>query len=172
MRDCLNAEMRDALPELLHGTLSTQRLVEVRAHVDACDVCRAELDLLERVRSSVRAPAVGVDRIVAGLPPYRPQPSWRRLVSAPALRVAAVIVILAGGAALYFRSNPTPARITAVDSSGQEAPAPLELAVGETFADVSDSALLSLVEAMEDLDAVLSEEPENFTVPLLPAEGL
>ncbi|MGH7637414.1 MAG: hypothetical protein ACREOK_07155, partial [Gemmatimonadaceae bacterium] len=65
-----------------------------------------------------------------------------------------------------------PAGITFVDSNGQQAPAPVELAVGETFADVSDSALVSLVEAMEDLDAVLSEEPESMTVPLLPAEGL
>lgn len=172
MRDCLNAEMRDALPDLMHGSLSPRRLVEVRAHVDACDACRAELDLLERVRSSVRAPAVGVDRIVGGLPQYRPQPGWRRAVDAPMLRAAAVIVLLAGGAALFFRSDRSPARITGVDSGGHQAPAPVELAVGETFADVSDSALVSLVEAMEDLDAVLSEEPESMTVPLLPAEGL
>lgn len=171
MRDCPNVEMRDALPDLMHGTLPAQRFVEVRAHVDACDACRAELVLLERVRDSVRAPAVDIERIVAGLPQYRAKPKWRRMVKGPGLRVAAAIVLVAGGAALFFRGAPSPSGITAVDSI-EQAPAPVELAVGETFADVSDSALVSLVEAMEDLDAVLSEEPESITVPLLPAEGL
>lgn len=171
MRDCSNAEMRDALPDLLHATLPSRRLAEVRAHVDACDACRAELDLLQRVRSSARAQDVDTHRIVASLPPYRPQPAWRRVVDAPMLRVAAAIVLLAGGATLLHRGgDPSPSMVTVADSSEEQAPAPAELGVGETFADVSDSALVSLVEAMDDLDAVLSEEPESITV--LPAEGL
>ena len=170
MRDCPNAEMRDALPDLLHATLPSRRLAEVRAHVDACDACRAELDLLQRVRSSARAQDVDTHRIVASLPPYRPQPAWRRVVDAPMLRVAAAIVLLAGGATLLHRGDPSPSMVTVADSSEEQAPAPAELGVGETFADVSDSALVSLVEAMDDLDAVLSEEPESITV--LPAEGL
>ena len=37
MRDCPNAEMRDALPDLMHGTLPPDKREVVRAHLDGCD---------------------------------------------------------------------------------------------------------------------------------------
>jgi len=37
MTECMNAEMRDALPDYLNGTLDVARTAEVRAHVAACD---------------------------------------------------------------------------------------------------------------------------------------
>ena len=130
MRDCSNAQMRDALPDLMHGTLPARRLAEVRAHVDACDACRAELDLLERVRSAVRSPAVAADRIVAGLPRYRPRPAWRRIVGAAGLRAAAVVLLVAGGAALLFRGD-SPPPTTVVDSTAPTI-APPASSTGET----------------------------------------
>lgn len=172
MRDCPNAQVRDALPDLMHGTLPPQRLADVRAHVDGCDACRAELALLERVRRSVHSPAMAVDRIVAKLPAYRRRPAWRRMVDVPGLRAAAAVLVIAGGAALLFRGDTSPTRTSVEDTVVPRISVPVELAVGETFVGISDSALVSLVEAMEDLDAVLSEEPEHITVPVLPAEGL
>jgi predicted anti-sigma-YlaC factor YlaD len=171
MRDCPNAEMRDALPDLMHGTLPPQRQAEVRAHLDACDACRAELALLARVRGAVSAPAVATDRIVSTLPRYQRQSSWRRMIGNRALRIAAAVVLLAGGASLVLRdAGHAPESVVVVSSARSGTPA--ELALGETFADVSDSALVALVEAIEDLDATLSEEPESITVPLAPVEGL
>ena len=171
MTDCPDAEMRDALPDLMHGTLPPDRLAVTRAHVDGCDACRAELALLARVRDAVRTPTIAADRIVASLPAYRRQSSWQQVAGRPAFRIAAAIVLLAGGASLALRSGgPTTQRVVA-DSLTRVAPV-TELALGETFADVSDSALVALVEAMADLEPLLSEDPETIAVPLLPAEGL
>lgn len=168
MRDCPNAEMRDALPDLMHGTLSERRMAEVRAHVDACGACRAELAFLERIRRATVTPDIGAERIVSKLAPYQRRPGWRRVAARPALRVAAAVVLLAGGASLVLRNAP---ERTVVDSTPPRV-APAELALGETFADVSDSALVALVDAMEDLEATLSDEPEAISVPLTPAGGL
>lgn len=168
MPDCRNAEMRDALPDLMHGMLPPTRAAEVRAHLSGCDLCRAELDLLNRVRSVAHTPGIRVDRIVASLPGYRPMPAWRRVASASALRVAASIVLVAGGAAALLRQAPTAPEPVARDSIALVRPAPRELSLGETFVGVSDSALVSLVESFEDLEAVLSEEPESIPMSLLP----
>ena len=172
MRDCPMAEMRDALPDLMHGTLSPHQLAEVRAHLEACEACRAELELLERVRRAVPAPNVATVGMVSRLPRYQRPSRWRRVASGPVLRVAAAVVLLAGGVSLVMRDGtrvPEPVHGDSVPRHG----ATLELAVGETFTDVSDQALMALVEAMEDLDATtLSEEPESVTIPLAPVEGL
>lgn len=171
MRDCTNAAMRDALPDLMHGTLPPDKRAVVRAHLDGCDACRAELALLARVRDAVPTPTMATDRIVSSLPGYERQPSWKRVAGRAAFRIAAAVVLLAGGAWLALRDNgPTPQRIVA-DSTTRVAPA-AELSLGETFADVSDSALVALVEAIDDLDVTLSEEPETISVPLAPAGGI
>jgi predicted anti-sigma-YlaC factor YlaD len=171
MRECANAEMRDALPDLMHGTLPQHRQADVRAHLDACEPCRLELALLVRVRGTVSATAVSTDRIVASLPEYKRPVSWRRVLGNPMLRVAAGVVLLAGGASLVLRDGGRAPVSSTVDSAIRRG-APTELALGETFADVSDSALVALVEAIDDLDATLSEEPESISVPLTPAGGL
>jgi hypothetical protein len=171
MRDCPNAEMRDALPDLMHGTLPPQRLAAVRAHVDGCDACRAELALLGRIRDSVSTPALAGDRIVAALPRYQRQTTWQRFAGGRAVRVAAAVVLVAGGATLALRKDASEPG-TVVAGAAPRAVPTTELALGESFADVSDSALVALVDAIDDLEATLSEEPEPITVPLAPVEGL
>ena len=171
MRDCPNAEMRDALPDLLHGTLPADRQRAVRAHLDGCEACRAELTLLSRVRDAVPAPAIATDRIVLSLPRYQRRPARSTVARSPLLRIAAAVVLLAGGASLLLRNGDRTPEIGRIDSVTDPS-APTELALGETFADVSDSALVALVEAIDDLDATLIEEPESITVPLAPVGGL
>jgi predicted anti-sigma-YlaC factor YlaD len=163
--------MRDALPDLMHGTLPAQRQAAVRAHVDGCDACRAELALLARIRHAVAAPAIGRDRIVASLPPYRRQTAWQRVLGSAAVRIAAAVVLLAGGTVVVSRNAArAPGGATPDSITGRVTTA--ELALGETFADVSDSALVALVDALDDLDATFSEEPEPAMVSITPAEGL
>lgn len=171
MRDCPNAEMRDALPDLLHGALSADRQRVVRAHLDSCDACRAELALLSRVRDAVPVLPIATDRIVSSLPRYQRRPPRSSVARGPLLRIAAAVVLLAGGASVVLRNGGRTPEIGHIDS-GTGRSAPMELALGETFADVSDSALVALVEAIDDLDATLSEEPESITVPLTPVGGL
>jgi anti-sigma factor RsiW len=117
MSDCLSAEMRDALPDLIHGSLDPTKLAEVEAHVASCDQCAAELELLRAVvASSPAAPPMDVRRIVAALPvaakrgfllhrgngepaSAAPSPVTRSqsVWSRPALRIAAAVAVVAAG---------------------------------------------------------------------------
>lgn len=83
MNDCMETGVRDALPDLLHGRLSSLDRATVTAHVEGCADCRNELELLKQVRGS--GPIVSridVARIVAALP--APRPSAGDLVVLPA----------------------------------------------------------------------------------------
>ena len=100
MSDCSNIEIREALPELLHGRLDAIQAAKVREHVARCTECAAELELLERVQRLYAAtPAVNTAAIVAALPRQR----TRRAFSLGMLRAAAAIVVLLAGA-LVFRA--------------------------------------------------------------------
>src|SRR5687767_12362292 len=109
MTDCSNVEMRERLPDLLHGRLEGAARVEVPAHLATCEACAAELALLREARRALdRAPAVDVARIVAALPRQgtvpltvsrgggaastpvrRAAPAWRRYAVAAGLLLAA-----------------------------------------------------------------------------------
>lgn len=175
MRDCSNAEVRDALPDLLHGTLPADRRAAVRAHVDVCADCRAELELLMRIRGSVGAPRVDVARIVAALPSHRAAGPRRRALR-PVWQAAAAVVLIVGGALVLQRGRAPEAHrmpdTLAMVAPAMALPVPSELSLGETFQDVSDTELRALVHAIDTLDAVPLEEPARITVPLEPTEGL
>ena len=125
MTECLNAEMRDALPDYLNGTLDGARTAEVRAHVAACDECAAELELLRVVAASApSAPPMNIARIANAIPtptkhgfmihrgddsavrteapivvPIRNRP--RRIWSRPSVKIAAgLAIVTAGGLSL------------------------------------------------------------------------
>src|SRR5689334_723978 len=68
MRECDNADLRDLLPDYARGALSGAERARIEAHLAACEPCRAELALLDHVRSAHPQPAVDVARIVAALP--------------------------------------------------------------------------------------------------------
>jgi len=117
MTDCLSAEMRDAMPDVIHGGLHPARLAEVKAHIASCEQCSAELELLRSVvSSSPISPAIDVRRIVAALPvaakrgfllhrgngemastPAASVSGTQSIWSRPALRIAAAIAVVAAG---------------------------------------------------------------------------
>src|SRR6185369_16427625 len=70
MNDCLNAEMRDLLPDLLHDRLAADVRAAVTAHVSACADCREELELLQQLQTVLvaGAPRVDVAYVVGALP--------------------------------------------------------------------------------------------------------
>lgn len=71
MTDCVNREVKDALPDLLHGRLSALDTATMNAHVESCADCRAELEFLREVRASAPlAPALDYARIAASVPAY------------------------------------------------------------------------------------------------------
>ena len=102
MGDCPNAEMRDALPELMFDEMEASHRATVQAHVNECHDCAAELALLQRVRKGVASPAVDVQRIVQALPAHRRRTVWAQ----PALRMAAALALLIGGATWYGNREP------------------------------------------------------------------
>jgi hypothetical protein len=185
MGNCANAAMKDLLPDLLHDRLPAAVRVEVEAHVSVCDDCGAELLILRQVVAVSATPRIDASRIVAALPRYRAPSTWQRAMHSTQLRVAAAIVLLAGGAAVLSNvmtrnEKPDSARIIArtpatVDSSvavvpvvGSSAAAATpsvrhvstELALGETLHDLSDTELRALLDEMGNLEAVTPTETE------------
>jgi anti-sigma factor RsiW len=168
MSECSNVEMREWLPDLLYGRLPAGARASVEAHVDGCAPCRAELELLARVRDVVRAPAIDARRVSSAIPPYRPRSLWVRATQSPVLRIAAAVVLVAGAAWLTRRqpavetrtagssqvTPPAPAAVAAVPASTPE------LVVGEPLADLTDGDLHTLIEELDQLDAVTPVEAD------------
>lgn len=164
MRDCSNGEVRDRLPELMHNRLAGETLVAVRAHVDGCADCRAELALLEQLRSAAAPPRVDGSRIVAKLPRYRAVPAWRRAMHSAQLRAAAAVVLLVGGYAVVRASGDASVATPPATAKAQAVTAH-ELEIGDSFQGLTDSDLAAMVEEVGKLEAVT---PEPVDEPLLP----
>ena len=180
MSDCPNVEMREALPELLHGRLDAAHAASVRVHVARCAECAAELELLERVqRSYATSPAIDTAAIVRALP----TPRARRKPSLGLLKAAAAIVLVLGGA-LVMRavtggqdglgdstqmvvqpSDTSPAILPASDTQGlrQRAGEPRVLAMSLSELDDLDvEELESLLGALDGIDAAPVAEPDSL----------
>lgn len=182
MSDCANVEMREALPELLHGRLDAYHAARVREHVAGCAECSAELELLERVRRAYMAPpAVDTARIVQSLPTRR----QRRTVGISLLRVAAAVVLLLGGglvarvvmtgthdavdSTLVLQPVDTsPALLPVTSDSPSARPAgstsaPRVLAMSLSELDDLDAEdLETLMGALDAIDAVPAAEPDTL----------
>ena len=100
MTDCPRADIRDMLPDWVHGTLDASSRALVSAHVAQCADCAAESDLLRAARVVLaRAPRIDTERIAAAVNAVRRQPreSRRRW---PA--VAGILAVAAGIAVVMF----------------------------------------------------------------------
>src|SRR5262245_50168101 len=68
MTDCMNAELRDRLPDLLHERLDSETRAAVVAHVAGCEACRQELAVLKATKGLfARVPRVDTARIAAAV---------------------------------------------------------------------------------------------------------
>lgn len=128
MTDCVNTEVRDALPDLLHGRLGGLDTATMTAHVESCAECRAELALLRELRESAPfALRMDVARIASALPAYggsaslsalpsRPARAnaWRNLVVAAS---AALVVAIGGLAVANLERTPDDASVPVVASA-------------------------------------------------------
>lgn len=109
MNDCVMTEVRDALPDLLHGRLSKLDTATMTAHVESCPACRAELALLRELRSSAPlAPSMDAARIASALPAYGgaavmrniPAPQKKSTWRFAVLAASAALAVALGGVAL------------------------------------------------------------------------
>lgn len=172
MSDCPNADIRDQLPDLLHGHLDAASRARVESHVRECAACRQELEMLRRVRASVQEVPVDVARIVSALP--APSVRRRRTWNARVWQMAAAVVFLtAGGSAIARYVSHAgvhdSTRTGVVASRGDSEAATngagdVELSVGYGYSDLTDAQLESLLKDVEHITAVPLAEPEA-TVP-------
>jgi|SRR5687768_8827599 len=190
MTDCTNVDVRDALPDLLHGRLGQVDTATMLAHVEACAVCSAELALLREVRGSAAlAPKIDVDRIVAALPsgpriPVHIEPERTRVgrhgIFSITMKLAAAAAIIVTGALLLDRSETVtteaPARVASVPSSqptaqkisiaaktppaAQPTTESTSLSLVSGVQDLSDQELETLIAELDQIESIPSAEPE------------
>jgi anti-sigma factor RsiW len=206
MNDCMNAEVRDALPDLMHGRLSDLDKVTMRAHVETCADCREELRLLSEIRASAPiAPRIDVARIVAALPIPMPTAADQLVASVPARvrrpssmlwKLTAVAALLVTGSLTFATARkqspaaPAASRSVAAAASSPQLAVPVTQSVAvvpstsdrvvansNTVAgssaglsltggvqDLSDDQLESLVNGLDNVEALPSGEPEPMTI--------
>lgn len=164
MTDCPNGDIRDLLPDLLHGRLGAAERAEVEAHLRECADCRDELELLRGLRAALRrAPAVDAAAIAAGIPPYRapvqrtPSRAWG------GWRIAAAVTLLAaGGTSVVVARNGDHAPASVASAPTTVAAAPRELALsGGTVGELDDSELSALIDGISSIDAVTPADVDN-----------
>ena len=190
MTRCANPTIKDLLPDLLHSRLAVAQRAEVEAHVSACADCRSELTILRRIVAVSTTPRIDVDRVASALPRYQAPSAWQRIAHSTQLKIAAAIVVLAGGAAvvstmMHRDVNPTRvvvhtpaladsnvrvkpitpratsgATTTALSQAKDRNRGTTELALGETLHDLSDDELRALLNELGTLEAVTPTETE------------
>lgn len=156
MNDCINAEMRDQLPDLIHDRLSADARTMVLAHVEGCADCRDELQLLRDARAMLGrgVPRVDVAYVVGALP-KAPAPraavkfeSTRRVRSWNDWRIAAAVTLMIAGGGSYV-----------VMQSGRIAN-PADTAIAQASVQATSSASIdSGVIAAADLAAPDDDQP-------------
>jgi predicted anti-sigma-YlaC factor YlaD len=178
--DCVNEEIRDALPDMLHGRLSEVNAATMTAHVESCADCRAELALLREVRASAPIPpAIDSARIAAAIRPYgrvttEALPSARRSVLARAggWRLTLVAALVAIGAWATTDSG-----LARFNGSGRGSDNPVAQVEARSLSlvggvqDLTDADIEELLADIDGVEAIPSAEPGPITLALEYTEG-
>jgi hypothetical protein len=196
MNDCDNAEVRDLLPDLVHGSLGAARRSGVEDHVRGCAACQRELDLLRAAQVLLaRTPTVDIGRIVSALPKPPESGSQTGVPSSWAhagawRRAAAITIAVTAGAAMgvgtrdwWTRQSTRSSFAQTGAPAGDSAPAAVavpqpparrgdaaELVLAAGVQELDDAQLDALLREIEALDAVPSEEPLSV-LPAFAAES-
>jgi len=199
VNDCVNAGVRDALPDFVNHRLSELDAVTISEHVESCADCRAEVAILrDLMNTRPLAPIMNVDRLSAAIPAYAPlrarstgfpmRRTWAlaaaaalvaiggwaittRTIDTSAPQVAATVPVTAATTA----SVPTTvAPVTTTVAKSENTTKEVQVAslslVGSTD-DLSDSDLESLVAALDGIEAVPSAEPGSVTTTVDDLDG-
>jgi hypothetical protein len=156
MNDCVNAEIRDQLPDFVHDRLEAAERAVVLAHVEGCVDCREELQLLRDAKAMYArgVPRVDVAYVVGALPkapaarPARELPTRRRTRPWSDWRIAAAVTLLLAGGGSY-----------AVMRSGQP---DVLMDTTAMVATIPESTMLdSSLAAIGDLSAMVSPDDDR-----------
>lgn len=182
MTDCPNAEVRDRLPELVNGRLTGESLEAVRAHLANCDLCQAEVLLLERTKAMLMlaSPRIDTASIVQALPSPRRQAARRTFD----WRIAASIAVIAvgGGSAILYNGRSSATKVDSVVASSVPSQADSEatpagasdgseLSVSGDLSGLTDEQLRTLLGKVGGIEALPAAEghvttPLNGVLPL------
>jgi anti-sigma factor RsiW len=183
MRECQDETVKDMLPELATGRLDAADAARVTAHVEACPTCAAELAVVRAAHAAFTAPAVDVARIVAALPTppakvielkpliqrrSRRFTSWRIAATIATIAVSGVSLVALQG---VLRDNKPPAvkRVVLKPSDAAEASG---LTAGGSLNDLSEKEMQTLLDKLDELDAVPSAEPQPTVSGMRAAAGV
>lgn len=127
MNDCMNIEIQEMLPDLLHESLAATDRARIETHLASCAACVDELRVLQLVKSAAMfEPTIDAGSIVRQIPPYRTilpaaqKPARSRMVTwLTAASAAVVVALVAGVVTLNNSSAPT---AVAVRPGGTAAP--------------------------------------------------
>ena len=176
MTECFNPEVRDHLPDLVHGRLGELDTATMLAHIEACDACGREVALLRELRRDApMAPAIDVARVVAALPPAPAAPRieapsratsrsglWKLLSAA-----AVVAIVSVAGLKVADRVNttmpgatPEPATAEANSTSVTASTSGTPLAFTASVQDLTDEQVEQLLGELDGIDTIPSAEPE------------
>jgi hypothetical protein len=110
MNKCIDSDIQEMLPDLLHRALSDGERQRVEAHLATCESCQEDLEVLRTVKSAaVFAPAIDVQSVVRQIPPYRKivpateRPARTRVASW--LVAASLAVVVLGGGSILLQSS-------------------------------------------------------------------
>jgi anti-sigma factor RsiW len=189
MNKCIDTEIQEMLPDLIHESLDGNERRRVEAHLATCESCKEDLDVLRTIKSAaVFAPTIDTDRVVRQIPPYRmivpdvEQPQRTRMLSW--LVAAGVALAIVGGGTMMISNQsrtptsvassvgpesqpqapaimPAPDSVVAVRVASTSVSTPtLALASSADVSSLSDGDLQQLMNDMDQFDALPAAEPE------------
>jgi anti-sigma factor RsiW len=173
MTDCPNAEIRDLIPDLVHGTLAGAERQRVEQHIASCAECAAEAALIRRARTVLapRTPSIDAGRIAARIPRYAPRSRGRL---GTAWRVAASILVLAVGATTFDLVRRQSGQVAGDPTLGESAVATVAdvgtLSFAGRLSALADEELEQLLADIDQLDTRMPAEPVRV-LPVPPYEG-
>jgi hypothetical protein len=190
MNKCIERDIQEMLPDLLHGTLAGDARARAEAHLAGCAECSEDLEVLRTVKTAaVFAPSIDIDRVVRQIPPYTPlvtvpgRPARTRVVSWLVAASLALVVASGGSLLLQQRVNPPRSiprgvgasrvalgggkatskstdRVTPSTPGPAVAARPHALALANDVEGLSDGDLRQLMSDMGRFDALPAPEPE------------
>jgi anti-sigma factor RsiW len=179
MRDCQDDRIKDLLPEYVTGRMGSALIAQVEAHVAACPSCAAELAVVRAAHAAFPAPQVNIARIVQALPkpviPLAPRvvkrsrrfTSWRVAATIATIAVSGVSIAVLQG---ILTDKPPVAHKVVVKTT--EAPEASGLSVGGNLNDLSEKEMQTLLDKLDELDAVPSAEPQPAVSGMRAAAGV
>jgi len=140
--------VRDSIPDFAAGRLTPAESASVHVHLDGCDECRAEAELVHLLYSTRPEVPAGLVEAIEGHVRFR-----RRGVTRPWWGIAAAVVAaVALGIGVSSRSNATdeevPAYVAEMQSLSPWVSEDGLIAGAPALDDLSDEALLTLLDEL------------------------